>query len=87
MSSVSASDNVTADDNLTLEDDSPLEHADEDVLEASSKLVTNDLVKYYKNESQFEFKVIDSKNNPISGADVVLKVHGSEYNKTTNKMY
>lgn len=43
-----------------------------------------DLVKYYKNDSQFEFKVSDNENNPVAGVKVSLKVNGVVYNRTTD---
>lgn len=50
-----------------------------------SKIETNDLVKYYGNGSQFHFRVLDKDNNPVSGLNVVLKLNGKEYVKSTDK--
>ena len=49
-----------------------------------SKIETQDLVKYYKNDSQFEFSVFDDNNEPISDAKVLLSVNGKNYTKKTN---
>ncbi len=51
---------------------------------ANYNLYTNDLVKYYKNDSQFEFKVMDGNNSPVSGAKVSLNLNGIIYDKTTD---
>lgn len=49
-----------------------------------SKIETKNLVKYYKNDSQFEFSVFDDDNKPVSNANVLLNVNGKNYTKTTN---
>lgn len=67
------------DNNLTLEDSSNLS-----VQPHPSKIETNDLVKYYRNDSQFEFKVLDDDSNPVSKVNVTLNVNGKDYIRTTN---
>ncbi|MDL2271107.1 Ig-like domain-containing protein, partial [Methanobrevibacter sp. OttesenSCG-928-I08] len=47
-------------------------------------LKTNDLVKYYRNSSQFEVQVFDSKGNPLENAKVYFNVHGRLYTKYTD---
>ncbi|WP_406534014.1 succinylglutamate desuccinylase/aspartoacylase family protein [Methanobrevibacter sp.] len=49
-----------------------------------SKIETHDLIKYYKNDSQFEFSVFDDNDKPVSNASVLLNVNGVNYTKTTN---
>lgn len=83
IASVSASDNNITSDNSTLSiyEDSPSENSD---IYESPKIQTNDLVKYYKNDSQFEFKVSKLNDIPVSNASVLLKVNGINYTRNTN---
>ena len=51
-----------------------------------SFLQGNDLVKYYQNDSQYVFKVLNkSTGNPLSNADVTLNINGVFYHRTTNE--
>ena len=51
-----------------------------------SKIVDNqDLVKYYKNGSKFQAKILDSQGNPISGTIVTFNINGVLYYKETNE--
>ena len=43
-----------------------------------------DLVKYYKNDSQYVVKIIDEVGNPASGVHVTFNVNGVFYTATTN---
>lgn len=79
-----AEDAISGNATLGDADEISLESTDSNASVQSSKLQTNDLVKYYKNDSHFEFKVLDGKNNPISNAKVLLSVNGRNYTKTTN---
>ncbi len=50
-----------------------------------SFLEGNNLVKYYQNDSQYVFKVLNkSTGNPLPNADVTLNINGVFYYKTTN---
>lgn len=50
-----------------------------------SKLVENkDLVKYYKNDSQYYVKVLDDVGNPLSGVNVTFNINGVFYVRKTN---
>ena len=44
----------------------------------------NDLVKYYRNGSQFTFKLLDDKGNPASGQKASININGVFYTRTTN---
>ncbi|MDL2246578.1 hypothetical protein LJB96_03060 [Methanobrevibacter sp. OttesenSCG-928-K11] len=54
------------------------------VLNVISPLITNDLVKYYLNDSQFIIQVVDINGKGISNASVSFNINGIIYNKTTN---
>ncbi len=43
-----------------------------------------DLVKYYRNASQFYVKVIDGTGSPIVGKNVTMNINGVFYNRLTN---
>jgi len=46
----------------------------------------NDLVKYYKNESQYVVTLIDDEGNPVgAGEDVIFNVNGIFYTRQTNE--
>ncbi len=50
-----------------------------------SFLEGNNLVKYYQNDSQFIFKVLNkSDGTSLANADVLLNINGVLYNRTTN---
>ena len=44
----------------------------------------DNLVKYYKNDSQFYVKVIDGTGAPIIGKNVTMNINGVFYNRVTN---
>ena len=44
----------------------------------------NDLVKYYRNGSQFTFKLLDDKGNPVAGQKASININGVFYKRTTN---
>ena len=49
-------------------------------------LVENrDLVKYYRNSSQYTVKVLDGKGNPSAGEKVTFNINGVFYTRTTNE--
>jgi hypothetical protein len=57
----------------------------ENNIEVLPTLIGNDLVKYYKNESQFYVSLIDGAGNPVSGANITMNINGVFYTKTTNE--
>ena len=48
-------------------------------------LIADNLVKYYKNESQFYIDLIDGEGNPVSGVNITMNINGVFYNRTTNE--
>ena len=48
-------------------------------------LVGENLVKYYKNESQFYISLIDIGGNPVSGGNISMNINGVLYNRITNE--
>lgn len=85
LSAVSAiEDNSTHDlDNLQVSDNPSFENELSNS-NLTSKIETKNLVKYYKNDSQFEFKVSYEDNEPVVNASVLLNINGRNYTKTTN---
>ena len=47
-------------------------------------VVVEDLVKYYKNESQYVINVVDSQGHPVAGKNVSININGVFYYKTTD---
>ena len=46
----------------------------------------NDLIKYYKNDSQYSVKIIGDDGNPVGAGEVVtFNINGVLYNRTTNE--
>ncbi len=84
IASVSASDDNVGSDNSTLASDVGSTLEDTVTIDETPKIQTKNLVKYYKNESQFEFKLSKENDVPISNATVLLKVNGIKYNRNTN---
>ena len=48
-------------------------------------LIAENLVKYYKNASQFDISLVDSVGNPVSGVNILMNINGVFYNRTTNE--
>ena len=90
LSCVSAQDNSTVlDDNVCspeLDDALSVDQSADDLgaVDNDIKISTKNLVKYYKNDSQFEYKITDSKDKPVSNVSVTLKIKNVEYVKTTD---
>ncbi|MCF0226074.1 MAG: Ig-like domain repeat protein, partial [Methanobrevibacter sp.] len=47
-------------------------------------IITKNIVKYYKNGTQFEAKVVDGHGNPLSGQKLTFNINGVFYSRTTN---
>ena len=49
-------------------------------------MYSNDFVKYFRNETQYEIYVVDGQGNPLEGASLVLNITGvgKEYERTTD---
>lgn len=44
-----------------------------------------DIVKYYKNDTQYTIKVLDGQGNPLKGGTVVFNINGVFYTRATNE--
>lgn len=83
ISAVNANENnLTWDDSVILTADNSVSSLE---LKSQVKIETDDLVKYYKNDSQFDFRVLDN-GEPVNNATVHLKLNGIDYIRTTNNM-
>lgn len=65
-------DSQNDDGNVSVEEEKP------------STLVAPDIVKYYKNGTNFEATLKDLDGNPISGQDIIFTIKGVNYIRTTN---
>lgn len=50
-----------------------------------STLLSKDIVKYYRNGTQFYETVLDFKGNPLANTTVMFNINGVFYNKTTDE--
>ena len=48
-------------------------------------LIAENLVKYYRNDSQFYIDLIDGEGNPVTGTNITMNINGVFYNRTTNE--
>ena len=48
-------------------------------------LIAENLVKYYRNASQFFISLIDGEGNPVSGLNITMNINGVFYNRITNE--
>ena len=48
-------------------------------------LIADNLVKYFRNDSQFYIDLIDGEENPVSGVNITMNINGVFYNRTTNE--
>ena len=48
-------------------------------------LQADNLVKYFRNESQFEISLFDGEGNPISNVNITMNINGVFYNRVTNE--
>ena len=48
-------------------------------------LIADNLVKYFRNESQFYIGLVDGKGNPVAGKSITMNINGVFYNRTTNE--
>ena len=54
-------------------------------VEVLPTLIAENLVKYYRNGSQFYVKLIDGQGNPVSGKTITMNINGVFYNRDTNE--
>ena len=48
-------------------------------------LIAENLVKYYRNASQFFISLIDGEGNPVAGVNITMNINGVFYNRLTNE--
>ena len=48
-------------------------------------LIADNLVKYFRNASQFYIGLIDGEGNPVAGQNITMNINGVFYNRTTNE--
>ena len=48
-------------------------------------LIADNLVKYYRNDSQFYINLIDGDGSPVADKQIVMNINGVFYNRTTNE--
>lgn len=56
--------------------------SDENVTQSS--IESSDVVKYFKNDTQFEATFFDAEGNPLVSEKVKISINGGEYTRTTN---
>ena len=56
-----------------------------DALSTSYSLITENLIMYYGDGSEFSATILDSQNRPISNMIITMELNGVLYNKTTNR--
>lgn len=61
------------------------EMASNDIEVLPSIIENNDLVKYFRNESQYSVKVLDNSGNPLANQVVTFNINGVFYNRTSNE--
>jgi translation initiation factor 6 (eIF-6) len=47
-------------------------------------IIGNDIIKYFRNGTQYVVKVLDDQGNPLAGSVVRMNVHGVLYEKTSD---
>ena len=57
----------------------------ENNIEVLPTLIAQNLVKYFRNESQFFISLIDGENNPVANVNITMNINGVFYNRTTNE--
>ena len=48
-------------------------------------LLADNLVKYFRNASQFYISLVDTAGNPVAGKNITMNINGVFYNRLTNK--
>lgn len=54
-------------------------------VKVNSIILTQDVVKYFKNGTQFNAKLVDSDGNPVANKIINFNINGVFYHKETNK--
>ena len=50
-----------------------------------STIISSDIVKYYRNGTQYLATILDYKGNPVANVDVDMNINGVFYKRTTNE--
>ena len=53
-------------------------------IEVKPTIITKDVTKYYRNDTQFYATILDSQGNPIKNVKVRMNINGVFYDRTTN---
>ena len=56
----------------------------ENTIKVLPTLIANDLVKYFRNSSQFYISLIDGAGKAVPNATITMNINGVFYNRTTN---
>lgn len=48
-------------------------------------LIADNLVKFFRNESQFYISLIDGEGKPVPNVNITMNINGVFYNRTTNE--
>ena len=54
------------------------------IITIQTTIISNDLIKIYRNASQFWATFLDGQGNPLANTSVTFNVNGVYYNRTTN---
>jgi hypothetical protein len=54
-------------------------------IEILPTILANDIVKYYKNDTQFYATLLDCNGTPLSNKIITVAINGISYNRTTNE--
>ena len=57
----------------------------ENTIKVLPTLYADNLVKYFRNASQFYIDLIDGEGNPVNGTNITMNINGVFYNRTTNE--
>ena len=57
----------------------------ENNIEVLPTLIAQNLVKYFRNESQFYISLIDGEGNVVPNVNITMNINGVFYNRTTNE--
>ena len=49
-----------------------------------STIISSDITKYFRNDTQFYALILNNEGNPLSNANVTMNINGVIYNRTTN---
>lgn len=57
----------------------------ENNIEVLPTLIGENLIKYYRNESQFYISLVNGRGAPVCGVNIIMNINGVFYNRTTNE--